>query len=303
VNCGIFNEFEKLGRGNIMRFSERMGYKEVKSLIQIDSVDEDIINGLWNGIKEFYYDYYFDTSKRAVNHYSLKNLTKKIWNDFYKEPMDIIDLGSNRFINEIREEFFYPEEWYEVYDFIEFIAQNFENDKVNKEFMEYCNKIMEREVSAYRFVGGQIAQITNYEEIQEIEDAITNPLTSELVKKHFSNSLKLLTDKKSPDYRNSIKESISAVECLAKKIIGNPNTTLGAALNEIEKKGTIEFHNDLKEGLKKIYHYTSDAAGIRHALKDSSNVEFDDAKFMLVSCTAFCNYLTSKADKAGISVT
>lgn len=286
-----------------MRFSERMGYREVKSVIQIDSLDDDIINGLWNGIKEFYYDHYFVINNyQDVNFYTLKRLTKLIWNDFYKQPTDSIDLDSNRFINEIREKFF-NSEWYEVYDFIEFIAQNFEVEEVNREFIEYCNRIMEREVSAYRFVGGKIAQITNHEEIQEIEDAITNPLTSELVKKHFSNSLKLLTDKKSPDYRNSIKESISAVECLAKKIAGNSNTTLGAALNEIEKRGTIEFHNDLKEGLKKIYHYTSDAAGIRHALKDSSKVDFDDAKFMLVSCTAFCNYLTSKADKAGISLT
>ena len=168
--------------------------------------------------------------------------------------------------------------------------------------MEYCNKVLEREVSAYRFVGGEIAQIISQEEIQEIEEAIANHSTSDLVKTHISHALQLMADRESPDYRNSIKESISAVECIAKAIVGNPNTTLGAALNEIERRGTIQLHEDLKEGLKKIYHYTSDAAGIRHALKDSTTVDFEDAKFMLVSCSTFCNYLTSKASKARISI-
>jgi len=110
-----------------------------------------------------------------------------------------------------------------------------------------------------------------------------------------------MADRESPDYRTSLKESISAVECIAKVIVGNPNTTLGAALNVIKSNGTVDFHQDLNEGLKKIYHYTSDSDGIRirHALKDTSTVDFEDAKFMLVMCSSFCNYLTVKANKAG----
>ena len=49
-----------------------------------------------------------------------------------------------------------------------------------------------------------------------------------------------------------------------------------------------------------LYGYTSDADGIRHALLDESDLDFEDAKFMLVSCSAFTNYLKGKAIKAGI---
>jgi len=45
---------------------------------------------------------------------------------------------------------------------------------------------------------------------------------------------------------------------------------------------------------------TSDADGIRHALLDESKLGYDEAKFMLVSCSAFVNYLLSKTSEAGI---
>ncbi len=38
----------------------------------------------------------------------------------------------------------------------------------------------------------------------------------------------------------------------------------------------------------------------RHALLDESDLDFEDAKFMLVSCSAFTNYLKGKVIKAGI---
>jgi hypothetical protein len=47
--------------------------------------------------------------------------------------------------------------------------------------------------------------------------------------------------------------------------------------------------------LSALYGYTSDSSGIRHALQDEPNLDFVDAKFMLVACSAFVNYLTDKA--------
>ncbi|MFS0688294.1 AbiJ-NTD4 domain-containing protein [Sporosarcina sp. 179-K 8C2 HS] len=287
-----------------MRFSERMGFREVKSVIQVDSIDKDLLNGIWNGILEFYYSHYFDPYHFEVNYETLKELTKKLVKDYFKEPLDEINLESRKPIDMLRDYIFDEyTEWYEIYDLVEFIPNTFEQTaRVNFEFMDYCNSIFEREVSAYRFVGGEIVQITSHEEIQEIEDALINSSTSELVKTHISKALTLMADRQSPDYRNSMKESISAVECIAKAITNNPTTTLGAALNQIENTGIIEFHPDLKEGLKKIYGYTNDSEGIRHALKDQPTVTFEDAKFMLVSCSTFCNYLAVKATKAGITI-
>ena len=107
-------------------------------------------------------------------------------------------------------------------------------------------------------------------------------------------------DRESPDYRNSIKESISAVESISKVLSTGSRDTLGGALDKI--KGKIKLHPALEKGFKQIYGYTSDTDGIRHALMEEPTCDFEDAKYMLVSCSAFVNYLIVKADKAGIKL-
>jgi len=73
---------------------------------------------------------------------------------------------------------------------------------------------------------------------------------------------------------------------------------LDAALDAISNRA--EIHGALKAGLKRLYGYSSDEDGIRHAILDQPNVGFTEAKFMLVSCSAFVNYLIAKAESAGL---
>ena len=95
------------------------------------------------------------------------------------------------------------------------------------------------------------------------------------------------------DYRNSIKESISAVECVCREITSE--STLDRALKNLENKGVV-LNPRMKDGLKNLYFYTNDGStGIRHALMDDANAPTaDEAIFMLVSCSAFVNYLMKK---------
>jgi len=167
--------------------------------------------------------------------------------------------------------------------------------------MEDCNRVLEKELSAYRFVGGRIFEITTKEEIDEIEQALKIPINP--VKQHLKQALNLLADKKNPDYRNSMKESISAVEALCRLIAKDDDASLGDSLEEIERTGVIELHKALKDAFHKLYGYTSDKkTGIRHSMKDEPNLNSEDAKFMLVSCSAFINYLVTKSSKAGITI-
>lgn len=76
---------------------------------------------------------------------------------------------------------------------------------------------------------------------------------------HLSAALSLLADRTSPDYRNSIKESISAVEAVASVISRTPNATLGDALKTL--KHSIEIHPALEGAFSKMYGYTSNSEG------------------------------------------
>ena len=123
-------------------------------------------------------------------------------------------------------------------------------------------------------------------------------------KKYFwtrAEEARLMSDRKSPDYRNSIKESISAVEAICRLITNHKKVTLGQCLKEMEG-AKVMLHGALKKAFSNLYGYTSSAAGIRHALMDEPRLSFEDAKFMLVSCSAFINYLVSKAGKARITL-
>ena len=51
----------------------------------------------------------------------------------------------------------------------------------------------------------------------------------------------------------------------------------------------------MKEGFVKLYGYTSDEHGIRHSMLDIPDIGFAEAKFMLVACSAFANFLIDSA--------
>ena len=46
-----------------------------------------------------------------------------------------------------------------------------------------------------------------------------------------------------------------------------------------------------------MYGYTSDKSGIRHNSGLDENTTFEEAKYMLVSCSAFLNYLIQIYEK------
>lgn len=277
-------------------FSQRKGLRKVRTAIQVDSIDDALRNRLWNVLK-----IYWDTMKYeqfiGVSPH-METLFTKLWHEYFKKPLDSMSIRWTDIYEEIRR-YFFACEWYEVYDFLEFIANNYPGKERDERFMEACNFVLENELPAYRFVGKQITQITSEAEISEIEEALETPLKT--VNTHLENALRLLSDRQSPDYRNSIKESISAVESICRLIANAPNATLGQALDKIE--GKIGLHVALKRAFSSLYGYTSSAEGIRHALLEGeTTLSFEDAKFMLVSCSAFINYLNSKAEKAKIKL-
>ncbi len=281
----------------MMLFSQRKGLTPVKKVIQSDSMDDDLRHGLWNALDLFCWH----RQGEVVNWISQGNLEiliKRLWLDFFKWPLDNLDDYWPVTYSKIRK-IYYEFSWYEVYDFIEFIAANDEHMD-SEVFMDFCNSILERELSAYRFVAGKITQITTEEEILEVEKALRVSEPYSNIRTHLKTALGLMANRKSPDYRNSIKESISAVEALCKSVTKNPKATLGQALKEIETK--VGLHPALINAFQNLYGYTSDADGIRHALLNESNLTFEDAKFMLVSCSAFVNYLIAKASQAGIKI-
>lgn len=82
----------------------------------------------------------------------------------------------------------------------------------------------------------------------------------------------------------------NSVHPLCKELTKTPKGDLGECLRLIKTKKHL--HPAFEQSLIKLYAYTSDDGGIRHALtEEHEHPKFADAKFMLVTCSALVNYL------------
>jgi len=278
-------------------FSQRMGLKPVKSVLQVKAIDVDLRNRLWNLISDFYWPkppHVLSLDPR------LHAFIRAFWHDFFKWSYESFPLIWRDAQIKI-DDYFFTVQWNEVYDLVEFVAnERTFRQEIGQRFVSACNNLFEQEMSGYRFVGREITPITSPEEVATIEKALDMPHRLQPVSDHLRRALELLSDRKNPDYRNSIKESISAVEAISKIVSKKPKATLGDALKTLSNMGVM--HPALQSAFDKLYGYTSDAEGIRHSLMGESNLQSEDALFMLVSCSAFVNFVIAKCARAGVNL-
>ena len=283
-------------------FSERYGYTKASDVIIREKITPEIQNAICSC-----YDKLPDLFNEVIAYYQdakaeYRNLEEYLWVYFLNERAANFSDGYQYHVVAT----VYIEDksnaWYKKLDIIEktiqylrnFDAKNHKFYPVASNFIKLLNSAFERLNFAYRIINDEIVEITSEQEIKTIETAIDNSARN--VKMHLNRALELYAQRPEGDYRNSIKESISAVEAFCREKTGE--NTLGKALNKLEKNGIV-FPDVLKHAFDKLYAYTNQPdAGIRHALMDDTGVytpKAEEAIFMLVSCSAFINYLNKKA--------
>jgi hypothetical protein len=282
-----------------MRFSDRYGITSVKEVFQLDCMNSELRNALWSVMYlHICSDAQAEPHRPGPPRYplsmnpKLQRFCRRLWLQNYKEPVDTIP-GNWAFVLERLRAEFLSCYWHEAYNFLEFVANNYDVFDQDK-FIAACNAALKVENSAYRLVNCLITRVTDEEEINAIENASQSALAP--VRAHLRRALELLSSREQPDYRNSIKESISAVESLVCNVLGEKGT-LGELIKKLQNE--IGLHPALSGALNKLYGYTSDEDGVRHAILDSDTVGLEDAKFFLVTCSAFINFVTAKL--AGLS--
>jgi AbiJ N-terminal domain 4 len=266
-------------------FSQRKGLKSVSEILQIESMSDELKNSLWNVLHTHIWSdpEFFETISHRISIYMFSRI---LWENYFKRPLDTISNRPNVVFDEIRTYYFLAK-WNEVYDFLEFVVSLYQNLPL----ANGINFVLDRELSGYKLISGFLVDITSEEETKMIEEGMRDTQFSG-VSAHIQRALELYANREKPDYRNSIKESISAVESMARILAGTPSVTLGDALKIIEKNGKL--HKALKDGFLKLYGYTSDEQGIRHAMLDEPDLTAADARYFLVSCSAFVNYLKAQ---------
>ena len=261
------------------KFSARNGYEEKKEF-QVEKISTALKNRIWN--------YYASlTNTDITNPYSngaeliLDRLgqTCSQEDEFWRVREDLSKL----------QKWFNSAKWFEVYDFIEMYLE-ISPKPLQRKHIDYFNKILIEENAGYRIVGLNIVAISNPAELETIN--LAQETEFENVNRHLKKAVELFSKRPKPDYENTIKESISAVEAMCCLITGT-QATLGKALKCLKENG-IEIHPSMQSAFSSLYGYTSDQSGIRHGGRDYKNVPIEDAMYMLVTCSAFVNYLVEK---------
>lgn len=287
-----------------MKFSDRIGITQPQLALHIDSMPDQLRTTLWN--------YFFEICQvnDASNWGRLVRLTAR---DFRKYPLDRIP-HQPWDLRDWLKDYFYELTWAEAYNFLEFFVKNFYEvthpnlssyvdvhgrSRASKEVQASINNLLEREHSGFRFVSGFLAPIVDQVEIDEVNETLRTLTGHGLdgARVHIQTALRLFAQRPSPDYRNSIKESISAIESIC-RLIGENSSGLEGAIRALDRK--VPIHGALRIGFEKMYAYTCDANGIRHAILEESVIDLTDAKYMIVACSAFANYLSAKANAAGL---
>lgn len=288
-----------------MTFSERMGLVKVRESLQVDSLDEDTRTALWNIISPYLRD------TQAVRE---ATTILDVWTDLYHKTSDSVPATlragegnvpkGTLYYRFIRKRFF-DGQWNECFDLLEFLANQGNRERWNEQCIDLIagynayaptpdryNVVLKSYNVGYRFVGDILSKIIDEVEIETVERGLED--SSDAVRELLQKAVLKLSDRTYPDYAKSVECAISAVESQCCIILGEEKVTLGDALNRLERQG-VRMHSALKEAWKKLYGFTSNDAGIRHGSILPSDVDQDLAKFMLVACSAFVNYLISKA--------
>lgn len=263
-------------------FSERKGIKKFSEIVQVTSLNTRTRNKIYDAIIHLFHIgggvgeriiTYLYTEILSCSSFDIPKITYYNTINFSKVEMFIRDV-----ITSI--------EYNEIFDFIDGIIKFDwqQSYRIKNNFINAINTIFTDENVNYKIVNDIVTDILDDEQIKSVEQTLNNPY--KVVATHYDKAIELLY--KTKDYDNSIKESISSVEAMCQVITGKSNATLGDALKILKN----DIHSAMKSAFEKLYGYTSDANGIRHSNGlGEGNSTFEEAKYMLISCSAFVNYL------------
>ena len=224
---------------------------------------------------------------------------KAILCDFHEhvleEPVDEFSSDFNKTGSEMKY-FFLHEEYNRIFDFLQFV---FRHKKRPYSFSSTVESVLKDSMCAYTVViGGStivpIALPVQRESVKRDFQALASgPFES--ARSHLRESAKFINDDNPP---GSIRESVHAVESVARTIDPKKSKTLKPALDSLENAGLLK--QPLKGAIDKLYAYASDEPGSRHGKVPHklSTAGLHEAVLVFGTCTSIAAYLVNKHRQA-----
>ena len=274
-----------------LTFSQAYGYEELPQLLKLGEISNGARARLWSLL----YDY---VDSQSMTPESGGHLVSGSWRailrflhvEHYERALDEFDDSMEKFIGEYKKKFMLGQ-FNEVFDLLLAIMRY---PACPEEFIWGVAVVFEETRLAYVVDSGPPPTIYPAATREEREAVLQ--ATAELGAARLTGAVNHL--RKAADCINqgdppgAVRESIHAVESTARSF--DPKAkTLDPALRSLEAAGGL--HPALKQAFSKLYGYTSDEDGVRHAeVFGNADIGQDEAVFMLGACASFSSYLARK---------
>ena len=278
-----------------LTFSERHGYEQLPGPMQLEKLSDDLRREIWNITRDTLLEYRsISPTNRAYFPYHFCRFSEVIFGILLKKPEDEISTDYEDVLGNFKK-IILEGSFEKLLSLIELILNDDSNYFI---FAESIAELFDSHAAAYYLevtqTPYQFIPRSNPEQGDAVQQALKaideSGMTGASV--HLRQAAEHLNTQQ---YADSISNSILAVESVARIIDQQAERTLEPALKSLERAGVIK-HQALKVAFSKLYGYTNDEQGIRHALLDrgSADVGLDEAMFMFGACASFAAYLVNK---------
>ena len=279
-----------------LTFSERYGYEQLPEPMALEQLSDGLRREIWNRLRG---NLLKNRKVRSATGYyyfaqEFKRFIERLFGKLLKLPEDEISTGYEDVLGLFKRTIL-EGRFDQLLSLIELTAND---DSVDSRFAGKIAELFDSHAAAYwldvirkpyRFFPRSSPE-QGYAVQQALKTVEDRGMTG--ASAHLRKAAGFINTQRYPD---AISNSILAVESVARIIDPKAENTLGPALKSLEKAGVIN-HPALKEAFSKLYGYTNNEQGIRHALLDkgSAAVELDEAVFMFGACASFAAYLVNK---------
>ena len=288
-NAESQSDLDRMSTRRSLTFSQAEGLEELPQPLSLGEVPPEARNLIW--------DAFWSTTMEHLNGNWVRNPWCDVLRDthvrFFSQPADEFSHHSENIRGIYKSLFLSNEPYNRLFDLLQHLMR--QNDCPHEFIARIRATFIESRLAYTLDTNGPPTMLPTA--TPEEGEALQNAL-ARLSKAGFSGARehlrKAAVSINRGDWPGSVRESIHAVESVARRI--DPSaSTLGPAINRMERE--YGMHPALASACKKLYGYTSNEQGIRHAaLDDDSKVGQEEAVFLFGACASFASYLAQKGN-------